>query len=113
MLLADSRQGPNLVRPYLFWHTGGPVNWGHYSNKAVDAALDAIRHAADDAAYKSGVTAFQKAIIDDPPAVFIAWRERARAVSRRFVVPAEPDTDILSTLHLWRPAGDPSRASRN
>jgi peptide/nickel transport system substrate-binding protein len=113
VLLADTRQGPNLVRPYLFWHTGGPNNWGHYSNKTVDAALDAIRHAPDDAGYKAGVAAFQRAIIDDPPAVFLAWRERARAVSTRFYVPAEPDTDVLATLHLWRPADGARRASHN
>ena len=27
-ILADFVQGPNLVRPYLFWHSGGPVQLG-------------------------------------------------------------------------------------
>jgi peptide/nickel transport system substrate-binding protein len=112
-VLSDYIQGPNLVRPYLFWHSGAPYNFGHYSNSQVDAALDAIRHAADDSAYKAGVTAFQRAIVDDPPAVFLAWRERARAVSTRFQVPAEPQNDILASLHLWRPVVGERRASRN
>jgi ABC-type transport system substrate-binding protein len=112
-VLSDYIQGPNLVRPYLFWHSGAPYNFGHYSNSRADAALDAIRHAADDTAYKAGVTAFQRAIIDDPPAVFLAWRERARAVSNHFQVPAEPQDDVLASLHLWRPVAGERMGSRN
>ena len=54
-------------------------------------------------------------MIDDPPAIFLAWSERARAVSKRFVVPdAEPGRDILSTLRFWKPAEDAAaRSSRN
>jgi ABC-type transport system substrate-binding protein len=112
-VLADARNGPNLLRAYQFWHSGGPNNYGHFSSPAVDAALDAIRHAPDDAAYKAGVSAFQRAIVDDPPGIFLAWSERARAVSTRFEVPVEPGRDVLSTLRLWRPAGDRRQASRN
>ena len=37
--------------------------------------------------------------MDDPPAIFLAWSERARAVSNRFVVPPpEAGRDVLSTL---------------
>jgi ABC-type transport system substrate-binding protein len=112
--LTDIAQGPPLVRPFLFWYSGAPFNYGKFSSTQVDAALNAIRHAADDAAYKSGVAAFQRAIVDDPPAVFLAWRERARAVSTRFLVPAEAGTDILTELHLWRPATTEERlASRH
>jgi hypothetical protein len=42
-------------------------------------------------------------MVDDPPAIFLAWSERARAISTRFDVPVEPGRDILSTLRLWRP----------
>lgn len=109
-VLADFPQGPTMVRPYLFWHTGAPLNFGHYSNKQVDAALDAIRHAIDDSAYKNGVAAFQRAMVDDPPAIFLSWRERARAVSTRFTVPSAPGSDVLTTIHLWRPATDSTRS---
>ena len=30
--------------------------------------------------------------------------ERARAVSKRFVVPDEPGRDVLGTLRLWKPS---------
>jgi peptide/nickel transport system substrate-binding protein len=111
--IADARIGPNLVQPYQFWYSGSPNNYGHFSSPAVDTALDSIRHAPDDTAYKAGVAAFQRAIIDDPPAIFLAWSERARAVSTRFEVPVETGRDVLSTLRLWRPVGDQSLASRN
>jgi peptide/nickel transport system substrate-binding protein len=106
MALVDAALGPNLARSYSFWHSSGPYNYGRYNSKLVDAALDSIRHAADDAAYKTGVTAFERAIVDDPPGIFLAWGERARAVSNRFEVPADPDAAIFRTLHLWRPAGN-------
>jgi hypothetical protein len=74
------------------------------SSPRIDAALDRIRHAASDDEYRAGVTAFQQAMVDDPLALFLAWGERARAVSRRFDVGApNKDRDILSTLRLWRP----------
>src|SRR5262249_18485402 len=61
--LADAINGPSLLRPYWFWHSNGPFNWGHFSSAAVDAALDSIRHAPNDDAYKAGVAAFQRAIV--------------------------------------------------
>lgn len=101
-VLSDYQQGPNLVRPYMYWHSNGPFNFGHYRSTAVDDALDGIRRAPDDQVYKAGVAAFWRAIVDDPPAVFLAWPERIHAVSTRFSVPAEPDTSLLNTLHLWK-----------
>lgn len=102
--LADVGIGPGFLRQNLFWHSGGPFNWGRYSNPRVDEALDAIRYAADESQYRIAVAAFQSAMVDDPPAIFLAWSERARAVSARFDVYQEPGRDILNTLRLWRPA---------
>ena len=70
----------------------------------VDAALDRIRYAAPTTRPIGPASRrFSRRIVDDPPAIFLAWSERARAVSTRFDVPAEPGRDILSTLRLWRP----------
>jgi ABC-type transport system substrate-binding protein len=96
----------------LFWHSGSPYNWGNYSNPRVDAALDDIRQARDDNDYKAAVGEFQRAVIQDPPALFLAWSERARAVSTRFEVPAEPGRDVWSTLRSWRPVAS-SAAAQN
>jgi peptide/nickel transport system substrate-binding protein len=111
--LADFLQGPTLAWPYLYWHSGGPFNYGRFRNELVDSALDGIRHAADDSAYRAGVAAFETAMVNDPPAIFLAWRERARAVSSRFHVVGEPGADVLFTLRDWRPVVDARVASRN
>jgi peptide/nickel transport system substrate-binding protein len=102
--LADMNLAPNFFRQSLFWHSQSPLNWGHYESAKADAALDAIDQSQNDAEYKQGVQVFQQALIDDPPAIFLAWSERLRAVSTRFEVHEEPGRDILNTLRLWRPA---------
>lgn len=111
--LADVVQGPGFLRPSWFWYTGDQYNWGHYSDPTVDAAFDTIRGASNDAEYKSGVAAFQRGMVANPPAIFLAWSERARAVSTRFEVPVEQGRDILSTLRLWRPLTGSPTASPN
>ena len=112
-VLFDVISGPSLFRPYRWWHSGTASPAG-FSSPNVDAALDEIRHSASDNEYRSGVESFQRAMIADPPAIFLAWSERARAVSKRFVVPnAEPGRDILSTLRFWTAVTDASPSSRN
>jgi hypothetical protein len=56
---------------------------------------------------------YQRAMIADPPAIFLAWGERARAVSRRFDVQPEPGRDVLGNLRLWKPTAAQPASSRN
>lgn len=112
--LMEGNSGPTLLRPYELWHSGGSFNPGTMGNSTVDGALDKVRRALSQEEYRLAVSDVQRAFMDDPPAIFLAWSERARAVSRRFMVPAaEPGRDILSTLRLWKPVGDAKQASRN
>jgi ABC-type transport system substrate-binding protein len=112
--IIEALSGPTLFRPYMVWHSDGPLNIGHSGGPTVDKALDRVRHATDEAAFRSAVAGMQHAFMEDPPAIFLAWSVRARAVSKRFAVPAaEPGRDILSTLRLWKPATDERHASRN
>ena len=104
--------GPTLFRPYLAWHSKGPVNWGHFGSPAIDTAFDRVRHAPTDDAYRGAVAGLQQAFMDDPPAIFLAWSVRARAISKRFNVQAEEGRDVLSTIRLWKPGSLPP-ASRN
>jgi peptide/nickel transport system substrate-binding protein len=113
-LLVDTISGPSLFRSYQRWHSGGPFPLKTIESPVIDAALDRIRHAKSDDEYRAGVTAFQQAVVDDPPAIFLAWAQRARAVSRRFEVPRPEDgRDALATLRLWKPAAEIRLASRN
>ena len=111
-VLFDAQLAPNIFRPYQFWRSGAPRNYGKFSSARVDAALDAVRYAADDRTYAAAALEFQRAMIDDPPAVYLAWGERAQAVTHRFVVTAEPGRSLVSALRLMKPATE-SPASRN
>jgi peptide/nickel transport system substrate-binding protein len=111
-VLVDVISGPGLFRLYQRWHSGSPFDLKSMGSPLMDSALDAIRHAASDDEYRRGVRAFQDAVVEDPPAIFLAWGERARAVSRRFEVPLPEDgRDALATLRLWHPAGAKQMAS--
>lgn len=105
-LLLDVISGPSVFRSFRHWHSGTNFNPKPIVSAEIDETLDRIRHARTDDDYRAGVTAFLQAIADNPPALFLAWGERARAVSRKFdVVTEEKGRDILINLRLWRPAG--------
>jgi peptide/nickel transport system substrate-binding protein len=109
--LGEFVSGPTLLRPYQLWHSGGFLN---FKSASIDAALDDVRHSASDAAYLKAVAGLQQAMLDDPPAIFLAWMERARAVSKRFdVPPVEAGRDILAGLRQWKSSGLVPQASRN
>jgi len=94
--------GNSVSRPYFFWHSDGLLNaWG-YSNRKVDDALEGIRRARDDKAYREAFHSFQLESIEDPPAIFLALGEVTRAVSNRFYVVAQPGSDIIATIPEWR-----------
>jgi peptide/nickel transport system substrate-binding protein len=111
-VLTEYAGGWSLFRPYRWWHSQGAVNYG-FSDPAVDAGLDRVRHASNDEEYSSGVAAFQKAIAEDPPAIFLAWSNGSRAITRRLDVQPEPGRDVLSSMRLWRPVADKLNAPRN
>jgi ABC-type transport system substrate-binding protein len=100
---------------FLFWHSpepGRPV-FLQSGYTAADAALDRVRYAPNDGEFRGAVAAFQQAIHDDPPAVFLAWEERVRAVNRTFhVPPQDPGRDVTYSLWRWRPAAQMSARTR-
>ena len=110
-VLTEMITGPTLLRAYQLWHSNGYMN---YHSKSIDAALDEIRYAASDDAFVAAVGHLQRTAVDDPPAMFLAWMERARAVSKQFEVPrVEPGRDILASLPRWKRSGLAVAASRN
>jgi len=112
-VLFDAISGPSLFRPYRWWHSGTDSPAG-FSSPRVDAALDQIRHSTSDDEYRAGVAAFQHATLEDPPAIFLVWTERARAISKRFAVPnAERGRDILATLRFWSTLNTDLTSARN
>jgi peptide/nickel transport system substrate-binding protein len=93
--------GVSMSRAYNYWHSASPGNAFGYRNPSVDEALDAIRRAPDDDTYRAAVSQLQRSMIANPPAIFLAWSQTARAVSRRFRVPSAPNTDILGSVRSW------------
>jgi peptide/nickel transport system substrate-binding protein len=112
-VLGEAISGPTLFRSYLAWDSNGPLNWGHVGSQAIDSAFNQLVRASSDDNYREAISELHRSFLNDPPAIFLAWSVRARAVSRRFAVPpAEPGRDILSTLRLWKPV-EQTQATRN
>jgi len=94
--------GNTPSRPFTFWSSNSSQNvWG-YHNPLLDRALDDLRRAPDDTAYRNAFRRVQTQSLDDPPAIFLALGQVARAVSKRFEVVAPPNTDILPSIPEWR-----------
>jgi ABC-type transport system substrate-binding protein len=103
-LVDDLISGPTLIRLFNVWSSESPSKTG-FTNETVSTAINRARSAETEDDFKKAVAEVQRAFRDDPPAIFLAWNQRARAVSNRFVVPPpEPGRDIMSTLRLWKPA---------
>jgi ABC-type transport system substrate-binding protein len=103
--------GTSISRPFFFWRSGGLSNFSGYANPSVDAALEGIRRAPGEGEYRNAFRQFQQAIFDDPPAIFLAWGETARAVNRRFDVVKAPGGDIRMTISDWKLADPRARAA--
>ncbi len=102
--IIDMWSGPSFTRPYLFWRSPAGfrgLNVFGYHNTEADRWFDALRHAPDDGAYRAAAGQLQRTLLDDPPALFLAWNEQARAVSRRFTVAGDPGSDVLRRLRQW------------
>ena len=104
-LLLPFLSGPYAWVPFRTWHSPGASKrwnyWG-YRNAAVDAALDAMRDARDDAEFVRALRRFESAFENDPPAVLLTWNQTIQAVSHRFVVPREADgRDAMHFIDRW------------
>jgi peptide/nickel transport system substrate-binding protein len=99
--LGELIAGHGLGFTYLLWHSTPPpfIRTGY---KGADAALDRVRDARTDDDLRTAVHALQQAMHDDPPAVFLYWAQASRAVSRRFILPAGDDLDILRSVDRWK-----------
>jgi hypothetical protein len=52
------------------------------------------------------VRELQQVLVDDPPAVFLAWRESTRAVRRHLAIPSQTDRDVFPSLPRWTRADE-------
>jgi len=105
-VLVDMISGPTPGRAYIFWRSARQfkgLNVFGYENREADRLFDVLRTSTNDAAVRLSTRELQRVFLDDPPALFLAWNERARAVRRDFEIPNEPGRDPLLTLWRWKP----------
>ena len=107
--LFEMTSGRTLMWPYLFWHSSSPLLKHGY--KGADDVLDRMRMAGSDAEMRAATSEFQKRLVSDPPAAFLAWDRVSRAVTRRFDIPATED-EIYATIARWKPASGKAGAIR-
>jgi peptide/nickel transport system substrate-binding protein len=102
-VLVDMISGPSFGRPFLFWRSAREfqgLNVFGYENAETERQFQILRASLNEAAIRSATRRLQRALLDDPPALFLAWNERARAVRRRFDV-GNADRDPLFTIWQW------------
>ena len=101
-VLVDIISGPTLARPHVFW--GAPRREGlwasGYDNAEAARLFELLRTSTNEAVIRSTVSRLQRVLLEDPPALFLAWDQRSRAVRRNFRV-AESGGDPLFTIWQW------------
>ena len=117
-ILVDMVGGPTLERGYQFWRSARRVkglNAFGYENEEADRVFDVLRASANEAAVRSATSRLQQLMLDDPPALFLVWNERTRAVSKQFRIVQEPGRDPIDPVYtIWRwTAADRRQASLN
>jgi len=107
-VLVDMISGSTLARPHVFW--GSPRREGlhalGYENAEAAQLFELLRASTNEAAIRSAVGRLQRVMLEDPPALFLAWNQRARAVSNRFRVAGEAGRDPLLTIWQWTENSD-------
>ena len=86
-VLIDMISGPTSARPHVFWASARRfkgLNVFGYENAEAERLFELLRTSTNEAAVRSAISRLQRVLLDDPPALFLAWNERARAVRREF-----------------------------
>lgn len=108
-ILFDMISGPTPSRAYIFWRSRrsfeGPYNVFGYENAEAERLFTVVNTSSNDAAVRSATGRLQQVMSNDPPALFLAWNERARAIRRDFAIP-EGGGDPLNSLWRWKPAAE-------
>ena len=110
--LFEMASARSLSFPYRFWHSPAPgAQMPQFGYASADAMLDRVRYARSDDEIRAAVADLQAHFKADPPAIFLAWSETARAVTTRFVVPREQDEDIFHSIFRWKPVAPAPRTN--
>lgn len=103
-VLLDLISGPTLARPYVFWGSAKArqgLNTFGYENAETERLFRLLHTSTNEAVIRSATSRLQRALLEDPPALFLAWNERARAIRQSFRIVQEPSRDPLHTIWQW------------
>jgi peptide/nickel transport system substrate-binding protein len=111
----DIISGPSPGRSYIFWGSArsakGAYNVFGYENSEVEETYRVLRTNTNEAATRSATVRLQRLFAQDPPALFLAWSQRARGIRREFAIPAMNGKDPVLSLWRWTRTGQPEPAS--
>ena len=99
----DMSSGPTPSRTYVWWGSSKNFKGNNvfgYDNPDAERQFQTLLRSTNDAAIRTATSRLQRIFHDDPPAVFVAWDARTRAINRRFVV-ADDSRDPMWTLWKW------------
>ena len=88
------------------WGTGGPDNWGSYSNAAFDSMLAAASRATNPAQARTNWLAALRLLQRDPPAVWVFAPSQAAGVHGRLQNVFVRSDDWGATMWRWQIAPD-------
>ncbi|MGA1823126.1 MAG: ABC transporter substrate-binding protein [bacterium] len=102
--------GDDPDKNYQFWHSShikNGFNFFSYRNSRIDQLLDEGRAATDRQERKELYSLYQQQMKEDPPGIFLFWRETLISVHKRFHgVKFSPFCGTLDTIREWYVPGD-------
>jgi peptide/nickel transport system substrate-binding protein len=104
--LLDMISGPTPARAYMSWGSARRfkgLNVFGYENAEAERLFESLFRSKNEAATRSATSKLQRVMHDDPPALFIAWSTRTRAINKRFTFPGT-SRDPLVDISQWTPA---------
>ena len=103
-VIGDMISGPTPPRALVWWRSAkrfkGSLNTFGYENSEAERLFESLPRSTNEAATRSAVSKLQRVLHEDPPAIFIAWSTRIRAINKRFVLPGT-SRDPLVTISQW------------
>jgi peptide/nickel transport system substrate-binding protein len=105
-LLIEMLGGPTLGRAYMFWGSEKSflgMNVFGYEDPQAERLFNVLRTTTNEGAIRTATRSLQQVLLEDPPAVFLAWNQRSRAVRRDFQIVQDPTRDPADPVYtIWR-----------
>lgn len=114
-MLIDMVSGPTIGRADIFWRSAKQFrgfNVFGFENPEAERLFGMLRASTNEAAVRSAISGLQRVLMEDPPALFIAWDKRTRAIRRDFTIVNEPGRDPVDTIWRWAPAINPRQSAK-